>query len=72
MARRYEPAYRFVLTDRATGRFPRMYEGLICPKLLTDRLDETYIFDDRDSQELKQGFYNALYKGVAQFDVFTF
>ena len=70
--RRYTPKFRFVLTDRITGRFPKIDDTLICQKQLTDTLEHTYIFDDRDNPDLKMSFYNALYKGVAEFEVFTF
>jgi hypothetical protein len=72
MARRYEPKFRFVLTDKVTNRFPKIDAGLISERLLTDTLESTYIFDDRDNPELKKSYYNALYKGVAEFEVFTF
>lgn len=72
MAARYTPKFRFVLTDKLTGRFPKIDTGLINEKQLTDSLGETYIFDDRDSQDLKEGYYNAVYKGVAEFEPFVF
>lgn len=70
--KKYEPKFRFVLVDNTTGRFPKTYNGLICPKQFTDRLDETYIFDDRDDQNSKIDFYNALYRSIAEFEAFVF
>ena len=72
MAANYTPKFRFVLTDKETGKFPKIDSGLRSEKGLTDSLGETYIFDDRDNQELKKGYYNAVYKGVAQFEPFVF
>jgi|GEM_PF-6385470 len=65
MAARYTPKFRFVLTDRQTGRFPKIDSGLSNENQLTDSLEHTYVFDDRDNPELKKGYYNAEYKGVA-------
>lgn len=72
MAARYIPKFRFVLADKQTGRFPKIYTGLISDKQLTDSLECTYIFDDRNDPELKKGYYNAVYKGVAEFEPFIF
>jgi hypothetical protein len=72
MARKYEPEFRFVLTDKTTHRFPRIDKGLANDRLLTDSLEFTYIFDDRDNPELKKSYYNAIYKGVADFEIFKF
>jgi hypothetical protein len=72
MAVRYTPKFRFVLTDKTTGRFPKIDPGLFGEKKLTDSLEETYIFDDRDSTDLKNSYYNAVYKGVAEFEPFIF
>jgi hypothetical protein len=72
MAARYTPKFRFVLVDKRTGRFPKIYAGLISDKQLTDSLEHTYIFDDRNDPELKKGYYNAVYKGVAEFEPFVF
>lgn len=72
MARRYEPEFRFVLTDKLTNRFPKIDTNLISERLLTDSLEFTYVFDDRDNPELKKSYYNALYKGVAEFEIFKF
>lgn len=68
----YIPEFRFVLTDKNTGRFPKIDTILISNRQLTDSLEETYIFDDRDNKSIKISYYNALYKGVAEFDIFTF
>ena len=72
MAARYTPKFRFVLTDKNTGRFPKIDTGLINEKKLTNSLEETYIFDDRDCQDLKKGYYNAVFKGIAEFEPFVF
>lgn len=72
MAARYTPKFRFVLTDKNTGRFPKIDTGLISEKKLTDSLGETYVFDDRDNPDLKKGYYNAVYKGIAEFESFVF
>jgi hypothetical protein len=72
MAARYTPKFRFVLADKQTGRFPKIDTGLISEKQLTDSLEYTYVFDDRDNPELKKGYYNAVYKGVAEFEPFVF
>ncbi|RRB06851.1 hypothetical protein [Larkinella rosea] len=72
MAARYTPKFRFVLTDKQTGRFPKIDTGLFNEKKLTDSLGETYVFDDRDNPDLKVGYYNAAFKGVAEFDPFYF
>ncbi len=72
MAVRYTPKFRFVLADKLTGRFPKIDADLISEKQLTDSIGETYVFDDRDSQDLKKAYYNALYKGVAEFKPFVF
>lgn len=69
---RYIPDYRFVLADKVTGRFPKIDFTLVSQRLLTDSLGETYVFDDRDNQVAKVGYYNALYKGVAEFEAFVF
>lgn len=72
MAARYTPKFRFVLADKQTGRFPKIDTGLISEKQLTDSLEYTYVFDDRDNPELKKRYYNAVYKGVAEFEPFVF
>ena len=72
MAARYTPKFRFVLTDKQTGRFPRIDTGPISEKQLTDSLEYTYVFDDRDHPDLKTGYYNAVYRGVAEFEPFVF
>lgn len=72
MAARYTPKFRFVLTDRQTGKFPKIDIGLKSEKQLTDSLEHTYVFDDRDNPGLKKGYYNAVYKGVAKFETFVF
>lgn len=66
----YLPTFWFILTDKQTGRFPKTDTSLISKRLLTDTLAETYTFDDRDSQDLKVNYYNALYKGVAKFEAY--
>lgn len=66
------PRFRFVLRDKITGRFPKIDAGLISEKNLTDSLEETYIFDNRDNEKLKEGYYNAIYRGVAEFEPFRF
>ena len=71
MAGRYNPKFRFILTDKTTGRFPKIDAGLVSERRLTDSLEFTYVFDDRDNPDLKKGYYNALYKGVAEFIVFV-
>jgi len=72
MKANYTPEFRFVLADKVTGRFPKIDTGLISEKKLTDSLGETYVFDDRDNPDLKKGYYNAVYKGVAEFEPFMF
>ena len=72
MAARYTPEFRFVLADKLTGRFPKIDAALISERKLTDSLGETYIFDDRDNPDLKKGYYNAVYKGIAEFESFIF
>ena len=68
----YTPEFHFVLADKQTGQFPKIDPSLTSQKLLTSSLEETYIFDDRDSQEFKVNYYNAVYKGIAEFHAFVF
>ena len=70
MAARYTPKFQYVLTDKLTGRFPKIDPSPINEKQLTDSLGETYIFDDRDNPNLKLGYYNAVYKHIAEFEPF--
>lgn len=72
MAARYTPKFRFVLADKQTGKFPRIDTDLISERQLTDTLEHTYVFDDWDNPELKKSYYNAVYKGVAEFEPFVF
>lgn len=72
IAARYNPKFRFVLIEKSTGRFPKIDTGLASKRNLTDSLEDTYIFDDRDNEELKKAYYNAIYKGVAEFELFRF
>jgi len=70
---RYAPKFQFVLADKATGQFPKNASTLFAnPKLLTTSLEDTPVFDDRDDPHLKCKYYNALYRGVAEFQPFTF
>ena len=68
MAAHYTPKFRFILADKEHGRFPKTSNSLIDRRELTDTLAQTYVFDDRDSPELKKTYYNILYKGIAEFD----
>jgi hypothetical protein len=72
MAARYTPKFQFVLADKLTGKFPKIDARLINEKELTDSLEYTYVFDDRDNQDLKKDYYNAVYKGIAEFEPFIF
>lgn len=72
MAAKYTPKFQFVLTDKSTGKFPKIDTGLSSERKLTTSLGETYVFDDRDNPDLKKSYYNAVYKGVAEFDPFVF
>lgn len=72
MAQRYKPKFRFILVDKITRKFPKRDSELISERLMTSSLEFTYIFDDRDSQESKTSYYNALYRGIAEFEVLMF
>lgn len=72
MAARYKPKFHFVLADKLTGKFPEVYEGLISNRALTSSLERTYVFDDRNDPDLKASYFNAVYKGVVEFEPFVF
>lgn len=62
----------FVLACVETGRFPMNDGQLISSRQLTMRLDETNVYDERNDPQQKLSYYNALYKGVTTFEIFTF
>lgn len=58
-------AEQYVLTCTTTGQFPTT------DKQLTMNLGQTPVFDGRDNPVQKLAYYNALFKGVAIFQVFN-
>jgi hypothetical protein len=72
MPSRYIPRFRFVLADKHTGMFPKIDTNSLISRELTDSLGDTYVFDDRNDPKLKKDYYNALYKGIAEFEPFIF
>lgn len=59
----------WVLSCTNGSGFPKS-GGSLLSKDMTNRLDETIIFDGRDNPETKISYYNAVYKGIATFEQF--
>jgi len=66
---KHVPAFNFVLRDKVTGKFPI---ADLSAKRLVDSVEFTHLFDDRDNQEQKVKYYNIVYKGIAEFEIFKF